>query len=148
MRLVAQSAGDRNLGERLPPRTHHGACEFDAPAGDVVKGRNTDADLECSNQLSHAHIDEIGKIRYRHFLRQMRLDVVDHTVQLPRQQSASGCRRPRALGIRRRPAQERRRTHQITARGILIRVEGRHGGIDEARNGCGNIFEKVHAVLL
>src|ERR1700735_4514760 len=77
----------------------------------------------------------------------MHLDVVDYAVQLPRQQSALGCRRPGALGIRTRAApyaQECRRTQEIAARGIPIRVEGRHGGIDEARNGCGNIFERIH----
>jgi hypothetical protein len=148
MRLVAQSARDRNLGERFSRRTHHRAREFDASTGDVVKGRNADADFECSKQLSDAHVDEIRKVHRHDFLRQMRLDVVDYAVQLPRQQSASGCRWPGALDIRVRPtpyAQECRRAHEIAARGIPIRVEGHHGGIDEARNGCWKIVERVHA---
>jgi hypothetical protein len=48
MRLVAQPARERKLGERLPRCPHHRACKLDAPQGDVVKGSNTDADLERS----------------------------------------------------------------------------------------------------
>jgi hypothetical protein len=87
--LVAHSAPDRNLGERLPRCTHHRACKLDASPGDVVAGSYTDADLECPKKLCDADLDEIRKIRCGDFVRQVRLDVVNDAIQLPCHQSTS-----------------------------------------------------------
>jgi hypothetical protein len=84
MRLVAQPARDRKLGERLPRCLHHLACKLDAQPGYVVKGSNTDTNLKRSKKLSYAHLDESCKYHRGDFVRQVGLDVVEHAVQLPR----------------------------------------------------------------
>jgi len=144
--LVAHSAPDRNLGERLPRRTHHRARKLDAPPGDVVAGSYTYADLECPKELRGADLDEIRKIRYGDFVRQVCLDVANDAIQLPCHQSTS-FRQPGALNAMPPAfyAKECRCAQEVAARSIPIRIESQHCGIDEARNGCGDIFGRVHA---
>jgi hypothetical protein len=84
VRLIGESAGERDRGERLFGKQHHLLRPFDSAANDVCMGRLAEIQPECPREAASAQAGDAGQITDSDGTGQICLDELDGTLSLPR----------------------------------------------------------------